>query len=128
MSTNFMGRMPEWHNLVWIGSVGSVVAWVLAWFSIGWTAAVMLLVALASVALAYRAVRGMRLAFVGLMVAGLAMFLGSLYFAAILGLFGGAASIVHWVTIAVFPMVTSIALLLGAVPGFRRARTTAQAA
>jgi hypothetical protein len=122
VNTSVMRRMPGWQNLVWIGVVGSVLAWAWAWVVLRGPTVVMLFVALASVVLAYRARTGMRLALVGLMVAGFAMFLASLYFTAMLFVNGGQVTLVGWLTASVFPMVSSIFLLLGAITGYRHAR------
>ncbi len=120
MSANTVAwRVPAWRAFMWAGVVGSVVAWTLAWV-VGQGAQVfMVLVALAAVALAYRAASGVRIALVGLMVAGFVMFLASLYWMFWVMLPVAATSVVDMVTQSVFPLVAAVLLLLGAVPGYR---------
>lgn len=113
-------RMPAWRNFVWIGVVGSVLAWALAWFVTRGPTAVMLIVAIASVVLAIRGTAGMRLALVGLMVAGFAMFLAALYWGLLLVFIGGSqVSATDWLAASVFPLLAAIFVLLGSVAGFR---------
>jgi hypothetical protein len=113
-------RMPAWRNFVWIGVVGSVLAWALAWFVTRGPTAVMLVVAIASVVLAIRGTAGMRLALVGLMVAGFAMFLAALYWTLLLVFIGGSqVSVTDWFAASVFPLLASVFVLLGSVAGFR---------
>jgi hypothetical protein len=84
----------------------------------------MLLIAVAAVVLAYRGTAGMRTALVGLMVAGFAMLLASVYMMYSLLLEGSrVVSTVDVITVALFPMVASMVLLLGAASGFRHAKT-----
>ena len=115
-------RVPAWRTFVWTGVVASVIAWTWAWY-VGHGAQVfMVLVAFVGVALAFRAVAGMRLAVVGLMVAGFVMFIGSMYW-------------MFWVTLPItgvngfdvaattlFTMASAVVLLLGAATGFRHTR------
>src|SRR5688500_2384790 len=123
MNANVVRRMPPWQTLVWSGVVGSVLAWAWAWFLSPGPSVVMVFVALATVVLAFRAKSGMRWAFVGLMVAGLAMFLASLYWLVMLVLVAnGPVFTLDWVSAFFLPMVASVLLLLGAVTGFRHAR------
>jgi hypothetical protein len=80
----------------------------------------MVFVALAAVALAFSARSGMRWAFVGLMVAGLAMFLASIYWLYMLVFTSsGAVQMLDWVSAFFLPMVAATLLLLGATTGFR---------
>ena len=132
METSSFARTPAWRNLVWIGVIGSVIAWALAWFmtrgpSLITPALLMLLVALASVGLLYRARKGTRVAWVGLIAAGVVLLLGSVLYIGLLlvdrGLPGGQVSLLDWVFVAVLPMAFAVALLLGAGPAFRRAQT-----
>ena len=122
MSTNVATQVSSWRAFVWAGVVGSVVAWAWVWFMGRGPSVVMLLVAVAAVALAYRGTRGMRLALIGLMVAGLAMFLASLYWLTLVLLAIGATA-VDALTTSVFPMVAAIVLLLGSVAGYRHAKS-----
>ena len=123
MNASVVGRMAAWRSFVWAGTVGSVLAWAWVWFMGRGPTAVMLLVAIASVVLAYRATAGMRLALVGLMVAGLAMFLASLYWLTlVLFTSNGQATALDALTTSVFPMVAAIVLLMGSVPGYRHAK------
>ena len=123
MSANVVRRMPAWRSLVWAGAVGSVLAWAWAWYLARGSVAVMLFVAIASVVLAYRASAGMRWALVGLMVAGLAMFLAALYWMYMLAFVArGQVGAMDWVAVSFFPMVAAVVLLVGAVPGFRHAK------
>ncbi len=120
MNANAVGRLWEWRSFVWAGVVASLVAWTWVWFMARGATAVMLFVALAAVVLAVRGTAGMRLALVGLMVAGLAMFLASLYWLTQVLLLGpGQVSAQDVLITAVFPMVASILLLMGSTAGFR---------
>ena len=123
-----VSRAWGWRSFMWAGVVASLVAWAWVWFRQGGASAVMLLFALAALVLAYRAAAGVRVAFVGLMVAGFAMFLASLYWTALLLLNGNSGvSAVDVVTTGVFPMVAAVLLLVGAVAGFRHVKTAATA-
>jgi hypothetical protein len=113
--------MPAWRNLVWFGVVASVIAWALAWSTGQSAAVVMVFIALASVLFAYKAAVGMRIALVGLMVAGMAMFLASVYFMFWVLLPGQQASAFDLVALSVLPMVASAVLLVGAFAGYRHA-------
>ena len=122
MNANVAWRVPAWRNIVWIGVVASVVAWAWAWLDGRGAEAFMLVIALAAVLFAYKAVAGMRAALIGLMVAGLAMFLGSLYFLVWVFLPEEHATAFDVLSVAVFPMVTSAVVLVGAATGFRHLR------
>ena len=124
MNTDF-AQMPTWRNLVMVGVVGSVVAWAWAWFIKPGSTVLMLVVALASVGLWYRARQGTRWAWAGLIVAGVTMLLGAIYFTALLFLGGATVTLVEWLAVSLFPMAFAVCLLLGAGPTFRHARTTA---
>ena len=129
MSGNVVGRAMAWRSFMWAGVVTSVVAWAWVWFRQGGASALMLLIALAALVLAYRGAAGMRIALVGLMVCGLAMFLASLYWTALLFMNGKAGvSAVDVVTTGVFPMVAAVVLLVGAVAGFRHVKLPMAAA
>jgi hypothetical protein len=82
----------------------------------------MLLFALAAVALSFRASAGMRWALAGLMVAGLTMFLASLYWMAQLYTAAAPVSVADVFAASVVPLVAAICLLAGAAVGFRHAR------
>ena len=126
MNTQFARRMPNWRSLMWVGVIGSVAAWAWAWFVVRGPTVLMLLVAMAAVALTFRAARGNRWALVGLMVAGFAMFLAGLYWFYLAALAtGGAVGVVDFMAVAVFPMVFAAVLLLGVVPGFRHTSSIA---
>jgi hypothetical protein len=121
--------MPMWRTLVWVGVIGSVVAWAWAWYVARGSVAVMLFVALASVLLAYKGMAGMRSALIGLMVAGLTMFLASLYWLYMLAFVArGQVGATDWLAVSFFPMVFAVVLLVGAVPGFRHSRSGVVAA
>jgi predicted neutral ceramidase superfamily lipid hydrolase len=124
MSTSVVRRMPTWPTFVWSGVIGSVLAWTWVWSMGRLPSAVMVFVALAAVALVFPARAGMRWAFVGLMVAGLAMFLSSLYslYLLVFGA-GGPVHTLDWVAAFFLPMVAATLLLLGAATGFRHAGT-----
>jgi hypothetical protein len=113
-----------WRNLVTAGVVGSVVAWALAWFVEPGPTLLMVVVALAAVGLWYRARQGTRWAWAGLIVAGVTMLFGAVYFTGILFLGGSAVSLADWLLVSVFPMAFAVCLLLGAGPSFRHARST----
>jgi hypothetical protein len=57
--------------------------------------------------------------------AGVVLLFGSLVFTALLFMGGGSA--LNWVAQAFLPMASSVALLLGAGPSLRYARSTARA-
>ncbi len=124
MSASVANRAWSWRSFVWAGVVASVVAWAWVWFRVGGATAVMLLFAVATVVLASRGTAGMRIALVGLMVAGFAMLLASIYMMYTLLLAGGTVvSTVDVITVALFPLVAAMVLLLGATAGFRHARS-----
>ena len=121
-ANNVAMRVPAWRSFVWAGVVASVVAWAWAWF-VGHGAQVfMVVVALSTVAFAYRAVQGMRLALVGLMVAAFFMFLASLYWMFWVMLPAGPVNAFDMASMSLFPMVAAVVLLLGAATGFRHSR------
>jgi hypothetical protein len=123
VSTQTVRKMPTWQTFVWSGVVGSVLAWTWAWFLGRGPSVIMVFVALAAVALVFPARSGNRWAFVGLMVAGLAMFLASLYWLYLLVFAaGGSLPMLDWVSAFFLPMVAATLLLLGATTGFRHAR------
>ena len=123
MNTDF-AQTPMWRNLVTAGVVGSVAAWVLAWFMEPGPTLLMVVVAIAAVGLWYRARQGSRWAWAGLIVAGVTMLFGAVYFTGILFLGGSSVSLVDWLLVSVFPMAFAVCLLLGAGPSFRHARST----
>jgi hypothetical protein len=118
-SANVAMRMPAWRSFMWAGVVGFVVAWTWAWYVGRGAQAFMVIVALAAVALAYRAASGMRLALVGLMVAGFAMFLASLYWMFWVMMPAGSTNAFDMASMSLFPMAAAVVLLLGSVSGFR---------
>jgi hypothetical protein len=124
-TSNVFSKAWAWRSFVWAGTVASVVAWAWVWFRQGGASAVMLLFAVAAVVFAYRGTAGVRLALVGLVVAGFAMFFASLYwmYMMLLGANQGVSAM-DVITTGVFPMVAATVLLLGAVAGFRHVRTT----
>ncbi len=129
MTANVVSRLWMWRSFVWAGVIGSVLAWAWFWFRVGGPSAVMLLFALASVVFAYKGVAGMRTALAGLMIAGFAMFLASLYWMYAMFLLGSQqVNAFDIITLTVFPMVSAVVMLLGAVAGFRQAPTKAAAA
>lgn len=115
-----------WRSFVWAGTVASVVAWAWVWFRQGGASAVMLLFAVAAVVLAYRGTAGVRVAMVGLIVAGFVMFLASLYwmYMMLLGANQGVSAL-DVISTGVFPMVAATVLLLGSVAGYRHVRDAA---
>jgi hypothetical protein len=122
MNATFVRRMPNWRSFMWVGVIGSLVTWAWAWFVERGPSVLMLLVALAAVALAYRATKGNRWAIVGLMVAGFAMFLAGLYWFYLATLAAsGPVGVLDFMALSVFPMAFAAVLLLGVVPGFRHA-------
>jgi hypothetical protein len=124
MSASVVSRLWMWRSFVWVGVIASVLAWAWVWFRVGGVSAVMVLVALAAVAFAFRATTGMRAALAGLMVAGFAMFLASLYWTYML-LFQGTptVTVTDVLALSVFPMVSAIVLLLGSAAGYRHAES-----
>jgi hypothetical protein len=118
-------RVPAWRSFVWAGVAASVVAWAWAWLAGQGAQVFMVVVALATVVLAYKAMAGMKVAFVGLMIAGFVMFLASLYYMFWVMLPAGPTSVVDMVSQSLFPMFASVVLLLGAVTGFRHSRDAA---
>lgn len=124
MSTSVVNRAWSWRSFVWAGVAVSVLAWAWVWFRAGGATVVMLLFALGAVVLAVRGVVGMRAALVGLMVAGFAMLLASVYMMYTLLLAGGrVVSTVDVITVALLPMVAAMVLLLGAASGFRHTKS-----
>jgi hypothetical protein len=107
---------------MWVGVVGSVLAWAWVWFLGRGPTVVMLLFALAAVALSYRANQGSRLALAGLMVIGFAMFLSSLYWLAALYTSGGSITVGDALAVSFVPLVAATFLLAGSATGFRHAR------
>ena len=123
MNTDF-AQTPMWRNLVTVGVVGSVVAWAWAWFVEPGPTVLMVVVALASVGLWYRARQGSRWAWAGLIVAGVTMLFGAVYFTGLLFLAGPTVTLIDWLSASLFPMAFAVCLLLGAGPSFRHARST----
>jgi hypothetical protein len=124
MSASVVSRAWAWRTFVWAGIVASLVAWAWVWFRLGGAWAIMLLVAIAAVVLAYRATAGMRSALGGVMVAGFAMFLASLYAMYMLLLEGSPkVTSADVIALSVLPLVGAVILLLGAAVGFRQANT-----
>jgi hypothetical protein len=105
--------------LMWVGVVGSVLAWAWVWYLGRGPTVVTLLFALAAVAFSFRAQAGVRWAIVGLIVTGLAMFLASLYWLAALYTSGGPISVADALAASFLPLVAAIFLLTGAVAGLR---------
>ncbi len=124
MSASVVSRAWAWRTFVWAGVVGSLLAWAWVWFRVGGASAIMLLFAIAAVVLAYRGTAGMRMALAGVMVAGFAMFLASLYELYLLLLEGSRnVTATDVITLSVLPMVAAVILLLGAATGFRHAKS-----
>ena len=115
-------RVPAWRSLVWAGVVASVLAWTLSWFVNQGAQVFMVVVAFAAVALAYRATAGLRIALVGLMVAGFVMFLASVYWMFWVMMPQGTTSAFDMLTTSVFPMFAAVVLLVGSVAGYRHSR------
>jgi hypothetical protein len=129
MTASVVERAWSWRSFVWAGVIASLVAWAWVWFRVGGASAVMMLFAFAAVVLAYRGVAGLRVALAGLVVVGFTMFLASLYWTYTLLLQGNqTVTAVDVVTVAVFPMVSAVVLLLGSVAGFRHVGDTTAAA
>ena len=124
MSASVANRVTAWRSLVWAGVVGSVVAWSWVWVVSGGISLVMLLVAVAAAVLAWRGIQGMRAAMAGVMVAGLALFLSSLYLTAMLFVNATQVTAMNVITLGVIPMVTAIVLLVGSAVGFRHSTTS----
>jgi hypothetical protein len=122
MNANVAWRMPAWRNFVWVGMAASIVAWAWAWFVGDGSQVLMVIVALTTVPLAYKAVSGMRVALVGLMIAGLVMFLYSVYEMFSVMIPSARSTPFDLASATLFPMVAAVILLLGAVSGFRHAR------
>jgi hypothetical protein len=112
-------RVPAWRSFVWAGVVASVVAWTWAWYVGRGAQTFMVVVALATVLFAYKAMQGMRVAFVGLMVAGFAMFLASVYWMFGVMMPAGPTSAFDMLSLSLFPMIASGVLIVGAAAGFR---------
>lgn len=125
MSASVVSRAWAWQTFVWAGVVGSLIAWTWVWFRVGGASAIMLLFAIAVVVLAYRGTAGMRMALAGVMVAGFAMFLASLYAMYLLLLEGSRnVTATDVIALSVLPMVAAVILLLGAATGFRHTKST----
>ena len=123
MSTNNVAmRVPAWRSLVWVGVVASLLAWTWAWYVDRGAQAFMIVVSVAAVDFAYKAVAGMRTAVVGLMVAGFVMFLASLYWMFWVMLPAGNPDAFKMASVTLFPMIASVILLVGAAAGFRHTK------
>jgi hypothetical protein len=107
---------------MWAGVVGSVLTWTWAWYVGHGAQVVMVLFALAAVALAYRASMGMRVALAGLILVGFVMFLASLYWMFLVMMPTTGANGLETASLSLFPMVTSVMLLLGSAVGFRHTK------
>jgi hypothetical protein len=125
MNANPAWRVPAWRSLVWAGVVASVLAWTWSWFVNQGVQVFMVFVALAAVALAYRATSGMRVAIAGLMVASFLMFLASLYLMFFVLMPGAGTTAFDILTASVFPMISAAVLLLGAAAGYRHSHDVA---
>ena len=119
MTTDVVKRMPTWRALLWVGVIGSAVAWAWVWYLGRGPTVITLLAAMAAVALSYRATQGVRWALVGQMVTGLALFLASLYWLAALYTSGGSVSVADVFAASVVPLIAAIFLLTGSAVGFR---------
>jgi hypothetical protein len=122
VTTDVVKRTPSWRVLLWVGVVGSVLAWAWVWYLGRGPTVVMLLFALAAVALSFRANQGSRWALTGTMVTGLAMFLASLYWLALLYTSGTAITVADVFAASIVPFVAAMFLLAGSAVGFRHAR------
>jgi hypothetical protein len=123
LTTDVVKRTPSWRVLMWVGVVGSVLAWAWVWYLGRGPTVVMLLFALAAVAFSYRANQGSRWGLAGLMVTGLAMFLSSLYWLAMLYTSGGPITVADALAASFVPLVAATFLLTGAAVGFRHTRS-----
>lgn len=120
VTTEVAKRMPTWRVLMWVGVIGSLLAWAWVWYLGRGPSLVMVLVALATVALAFRASAGMRLALAGMIVAGVAMLLASVYWMALLYMSNsGPVTVADVFAASVVPLVAAMLLLAGAAVGFR---------
>ena len=129
MSATSARRMPTWRVFVWSGVVASLLAWTWAWYVTRGPQAVMVFVALAAVAVAFRATSGNRPALVALMVAGFVMFLASVYWVYMIGLMAnGPVPVQDFLATTFLPMVGAMLLIVGSTTGFRHTRTDSPAA
>jgi hypothetical protein len=125
LTTDVAKRAPTWRVLMWAGVIGSVLAWAWVWYLGRGPSVVMLLFALATVALAFRARAGMRTALAGMVVAGVAMLLASVYFMALLYMGStGPVTVADVFVASVLPLVSAMLLVTGAAAGFVHARST----
>jgi len=121
-ANNVAWRVPAWRSFVWVGVAASVVSWAWAWYVGQGAQAFMVIVALAAVVFSYKAVAGMRTALVGLMVAGFAMFMASVYWMFFVMMPTSQTSAFYLASLSLFPMVSSVILLVGAAAGFRHTK------
>jgi len=129
-TSSVVSKVWGWRSFVWAGTVGSVLAWAWVWLRYGGAAAVMVLFAIAAVVFAVRGTAGVRVAVVGLVVAGFAMFMSSLLWMWMLMTTSGVSAL-DVITAGVLPMVFAALLLVGSITGFvyvRRTDTTATTA
>lgn len=123
VTTDVVKRMPTWRALMWVGVVGSVLAWAWVWYLGRGPSVIMLLFALATVALSFRATTGMRLALAGMIVCGVAMLLASVYWMALLYMgASGPATVADVFSASVVPLLAAMFLLAGSIAGFRHAK------
>ena len=124
MTTDVVKGMPIWRALLWVGVVGSILAWAWVWYLGRGPSVITLLFALAAAALSFRATAGMRWALAGTMVAGFGMLLSSLYWMALLYTDAtGPVTAADVFAASVVPFVAAMSLLAGAAVGFRHARS-----
>jgi hypothetical protein len=123
VTTDVVKRMPTWRVLMWVGVVGSVLAWAWVWYLGRGPSAIMLLIALATVALSFRAATGMRLALAGMIVAGVTMLLASVYWMTLLYINAQAqVTVIDVFAASVLPLLAAMFLLAGSIAGFRHAK------
>ena len=125
MNANMTWRAPAWRNVVWVGVLASVLTWSWAWFVGRGAEAFLVFVAVAGVVFAYKAMSGMRVAMVGLLVAALVMFLSSVYFMFWIVFPDQHATAFDVLSVSVLPMVASAVLLVGAGAGYRHVNEAA---
>ena len=123
MATQVAKRTATWRVLLWVGVIGSVLAWAWVWYLGRGPTVIPLLLALAAVALVFRATAGSRPALAGMMVAGFGMLLSSLYWMALLYTSPtGGVSATDVLAASVAPFVAAMCLVAGSAVGFRHAR------
>jgi hypothetical protein len=113
-------RMPAWLVVLWVGVIGSVLAWGWAWVVGRGPSVVPFVWSIGAIVFAGRAAFGSRWALLFLALFGaLALFVGVLYVGLAVTLTLGQQPVLDWLPVAALPPITALILVIGSVWGLR---------